>query len=182
MKHPRFQSLAQAVEAYYEELRRFAQLRTGSHTLAEDVVQETWLRANAAIGAMPRNPRAYLYRMAANVAVDHIRRARTQQRLEGRAGGPERTLGYGEALREIPSAEPAADEVAASRQELAILFDAIRELPEKCRRVFLLYRGEGMKMREVAARLDISERTVENHIARAMLHCRRRLRAAGRKV
>jgi RNA polymerase sigma-70 factor (ECF subfamily) len=175
-----FQSLAQAVEAYYEELRRFVQRRTGSQTLAEDVVQETWIRASTSGAAMPNNPRAYLYRMAGNIAVDHLRRRGAQARLEH--GDPVDACREDRGRDQIVSPAPGPDAVAAARQELAILCDAIRELPEKCRLVFLLYRGQGLTMREVAARLDISEKTVENHIARAMLHCRRRLREAGRNV
>lgn len=177
-----FQSLAQAVEAHYEELRRFAKRRTGSQTLAEDVVQETWIRASRSVGAMPDNPRAYLYRMAGNIAVDHLRRVRRQESLETNAWNDDPQSVSDPALPEIVSPEPVADEVTAAREELAILSAAIRELPEKCRLVFLLYRGEGLTMREVAARLDISEKTVENHLARAMVHCRRKLREAGREV
>jgi DNA-directed RNA polymerase specialized sigma24 family protein len=46
MTQPTFKSLAQAVEVLYEELRRHVQRRIGSHTFAEDVVQETWIRAS----------------------------------------------------------------------------------------------------------------------------------------
>ena len=37
-------------------------------------------------------------------------------------------------------------------------------------------------MREIASTLEITEKTVEKHIAKAMLHCRKRLREAGRQV
>ena len=80
------------------------------------------------------------------------------------------------------SPEPGPDAVVGAREELAILAEAVRELPEKCRIVFLLYRGQGLTMREIAARLQISEKTVEKHIARAMVHCRARLQAARRQV
>ena len=177
-----FQSLAQAVEAHYEELRRFILRRTGSQTLAEDVVQETWIRASASVGAMPDNPRAYLYRMAGNIAVDHLRRLRLREQVETGAWDDGPRSPADPAPLEIPSPAPIADEVAAAREELAILSTAIRELPEKCRLVFLLYRGEGLTMHQVALRLGISEKTVENHLARAMVHCRRKLKDAGRKV
>jgi len=167
-----FRSLADAVEAYHEELRRFVFRRTGSASLADDVVQETWLRASNTGVAMPDNPRAYLFRMAGNLAVDHIRRGRV--RGEG--------LGEGVLDAALPSTDPGPDAIVAGREELAILKQAVQELPERCRAVFLLYRGQGMTMRQVAERLSISEKTVEKHIARAMVHCRRRLREAGRNV
>lgn len=167
-----FRSLAHAVETYYDELRRFALRRTGSASLAEDVVQETWIRASTTNATMPDNPRAYLYRMTGNVAVDHLYRCRQ------RAGGTMDDL----LPEQLASDDPAPDAVVAGREELTILVDAVQELPEKCRQVFLLYRGRGLTMRRIAARLEISEKTVEKHIARAMIHCRQRLREAGRDV
>lgn len=167
-----FPSLAQAVEAYYEELRRFVLRRTRSASLADDVVQETWIRARATAAVMPANPRAYLYRMAGNLAVDRLRRDRAvADRTTGDAG-----------IERMACPAPAPDRVMQARQELAILSDAVRRLPPKCRTVFLLYRGHGLTMRQIAVRLGISEKTVEKHIARAMVACRRTLREAGRTV
>lgn len=48
-----FQSLAPAVEAYYDELRRFIHRRTGSPVIAGDLVQEIWIAANAAGDRLP---------------------------------------------------------------------------------------------------------------------------------
>lgn len=167
-----FRSLAHAVEAYYEELRHFALRRTGSASMADDVVQETWIRASTSKAGMPDNPRAYLYRMIGNVAVDHLYRCRPR----------ERTTIDDLPTEQLASDNPPPDAVVAGREEFAILVDAVQELPEKCRQVFLLYRGRGLTMRQIAARLEISEKTVEKHIARAMIHCRQRLRKAGRDV
>ena len=88
----------------------------------------------------------------------------------------------GELPDTVPDAWPAADQVVAARQELDILRQAVGDLPDKCRTVFVLYRGRGLTMRQIAERLGISEKTVEKHIAKAMLHCRGRLRLAGRRV
>ena len=172
MTQPSFQSLAQAVEAYYEELRRFVWRRTGSAWLADDIVQETWIRATTTGAAMPDNPRAYLYRMAGNLAIDQLRQ-------EGKQ--PSATT-EDHLLEQVASAAPAPDMAVAARQELDVLVEAVRGLPDKCRLVFLLYRGRGLTMRQIAARLGISEKTVEKHIARAMVDCRRKLRQAGRDV
>lgn len=174
-----FQSLAQAVETYYEELRLFVLNRTGSASLAEDVIQETWIRAAAT--ELPENPRAYLYKMAGNLAIDHIRRNGVRAKYEtgGSLNDPEN---HGHLQETISSPTPQPEDIAASREELKILCDAIDELPEKCREVFLLYRARGLAMREIAVQLELSPKTVENHIARALLHCRKRMREAGRKV
>lgn len=179
MTKPAFQSLAQAVEAYYDELRRYVRLRTGSPILADDVVNETWIRASTAAVVMPDNPRAYLFRMAGNIAIDHLRQNRARHNVEQDVAGQ---AGEDDGLAALASADPSPHAALHAREELAILIEAVRELPSKCREVFLLYRGEGLTMAEIAVELNISPKTVEKHIARAMLHCRARLRAAGRAV
>ncbi len=166
-------TLAQAVETYYEELKAFIAHRIGSPGTAADVVQETWLRAAATEPTAPiNNPRAYLYRMASHIAMDHLRRE----------SGRTANLGDVPDFDRFVDPRPGPEETAISRQELALLAEAVRELPDKCRTVFLLYRGQGLSMRQVAKATGTSEKTVEKHIAKAMLHCRRRLREAGRAV
>lgn len=181
MTTPKFTSLSQAVEIYYEELRQFIRQRTGSSSMAEDVVQETWIRANTTSAALPDNPRAYLYRMAGNLAVDHVRRRQAWERAEQLADGKSGES-FAQTVEQVPSDTPDPLEAVISQKELAALTAAVGELPDKCRQVFVLYRGHGLTMREIAARLSITEKTVEKHIARAMVHCRARLREAGRGI
>ncbi|MCU4675222.1 RNA polymerase sigma factor [Catenovulum sp. 2E275] len=163
-------SLSQAVEIYYDELKQFVMKRTGSSTIAEDVVQETWIRANNNQIITPDNPKAYLFSMANNLAIDHLRKIKptTTTPLENQI--------------ELNCDAPQPLESAISTQELNILLDAVQALPDKCKQAFLLYRGQDLTMREVAQNMGISEKTVEKHIAKAMLHCRQKLRQAGRNV
>jgi RNA polymerase sigma-70 factor (ECF subfamily) len=133
-------------------------------------MQETWLRAAQTRPVAPiANSRAYLYRVADHVAADHLRQDRMRARLVTDEAIPDTLCD--------PAPDP--EQVAATRQELALLEAAIRDLPAKCRAVFLLYRGRGFSMREIAATMGISEKTVEKHIAKAMVHCRQRLSDAG---
>ena len=162
--------LARLVEAHYEELRAFVRRRVGSASAAQEIVQETWVRVASDPPARdPDQPLAYLYRVAANLAVDRQRR----ERLEARHLVP------GAAPPDRPDSAPGPERTAAAREALAILERAVDELPERCRAAFLLYRGRGLSMRETAAALGITEKTVEKHVARAMVHCRRRLADAG---
>lgn len=168
--------LAAMLESRYEELHRFALRRSGSAAAADDIMQDAWLRLSGHAGGKAadeeavQRPLAYLYRVVANLAVDRQRQATAQGRHEVFEAVPEDRAGDA----------PTPFQVVAGQQEYALLQQAIRELPDKCREVFLLYRGKDLTMQQIAARLGISPRTVENHLARAMLHCRRRLRAAGR--
>ncbi len=173
MSNPASLSLPASVELHYDELKAFILRKVGCPAMAADVLQDMWVRLAVQEPPEPiHNPRAYLYRVAANLAVDRLRQESSRAKFIVVAGAPET----------VPSAAPDADRILAGREEFEILCAGIRELPEKCRRVFLLYRADGLTMRQIAARLDISEKTVEKHIARAMLHCRARLRAVGRRV
>jgi len=172
MPNPASFSLAAIVEAHYDELKAFVLRRVGCPAAAADVVQDVWLRSSQTAPAEPiLNARAYLYRVAANLATDHLRR----QRLHSRHIADDDPTA-------VPSAQPGPDLALASREEYAILREAIRDLPDKCRTAFLLSRDGGLTMRQIADRLGISDKTVEKHIAKALLHCRRRLREAGRHV
>lgn len=160
--------LAAALASHYEEIKAFILRKVGCADLAADVAQDAWVKmATTTPGEPIENPRAYLYRVAGNLASDRLRQAALRARLDG----------------DVPPEGDAAagltpERVAAGRQEYAVLLAAVEELPEKCRAAFLLYRGRGLSMREVAEALDISPKTVEKHVARAMLHCRARLAAA----
>jgi len=178
--HPIFQSLTHAVEIHYEELRHFLRRKTGSALMAEEIVQEVWIRAKSTSVDMPDNPRAYLYRMAENMAIDHVRKESTRNRMTNFSDLNDNDSETN--VESIPSALPEPIESIINQQEFAVLNAAVRELPDKCREVFLLYRGQGLRMKEIAEMLGVSEKTVEKHIARAMLHCRERLRQAGRNL
>ena len=172
MTQQRLRSLAQAVERYYEDLRRFVRKRTGSDSMADDVVQDTWLRATESSVAMPQNAKAYVFRMAENLAKDHFKKERIKSERE--AGDDQ--------YETIASDAPTLEAELTARQELNLLVAAVRDLPEKRRRIFILYRGHGLTMRQIAARLGLSQKTVENQIARAMVDCRKRLRDTGRDL
>jgi len=160
--HP---SLTHLVELHYEELKGYIQRKTGSSATASDIVQETWLRAARHATKQPDKPLAYLYRTATNLLLDKQRQDTTHGRYRGEIGLAD----------EIECPLSAPDKAAGVRQELEILSDALDDLPEKYRAVFLLSRCEGFTLREIALQLDIKERTIEKQIAKGMQHCRARL-------
>ncbi|MGO1540178.1 MAG: RNA polymerase sigma factor [Luteimonas sp.] len=166
------------LERRYQALRRYALRRAGSPAMADDVMQDVWLRlaggngATRADAAPVRNPEAYLCRVIDNLVIDRQRQITARGRHLSSEPVPE----------EIASETPEPFRVVLGQQEYALLREAVRDLPDKCRQVFLLYRGRDMSMKQVARQLGISPKTVENHLAHAMAHCRRRLREAGRQV
>jgi RNA polymerase sigma-70 factor (ECF subfamily) len=63
------------------------------------------------------------------------------------------------------------EEIVNAHQELALLSAAINELPAKCREVFVQRKVYGRSQKEIAARLGISENTVEQHLVKAARKC-----------
>ena len=155
------------------ELLRFLVARTGSASEAEDIVQDVWLRLQSAHSGPVGNPRAYMYRIAQNLVLDRIRDRRRRERREiDWAEG-----GAGPVTGETADTRPDAPAQIIEREDAAALAAAIAALPEAAGRAFRLHKLEGLPHAEVATRLGISRSGVEKHIAVAMAHLRRALRA-----
>jgi RNA polymerase sigma factor (sigma-70 family) len=75
---------------------------------------------------------------------------------------------------------PDAAETASQGQELELLHETIRLLPERCRQVFALRRLQGLSHREIATRLGISENTVDAQLCNAIFRCRQYFLSHGR--
>lgn len=149
-------------------LQRFLARRLGDNaSLAEDLTQEVWLRAATAEGAESiRNPKSYLFRIASNLAIDHIRHVRH---------GVE--LGGAEDYRElIADARPSPETEALHRSELRRLLAAVDRLPPRTREVFLLAKLQDMSYQEIALRLGIARNTVMVHMTSALALLERHLR------
>lgn len=125
---------------------------------AEDVVQKLWLKVQAVRDDPPiDNPRAYLRRLAHNVAVDHAQGDKRRRDVHAEAM----------ALLHEGAAGVSGERIVLARDELAKVERVIAALPEPTRRIFLLSRVEGMAQREIAAHLGVSRPTVEKHLRRA---------------
>jgi RNA polymerase sigma factor (sigma-70 family) len=151
--------------ADYGGLDRRLARRLGSADFASDVLQETYLRLEGMneIGTV-RSPKAYLFRIALNIAND--RRRAESRRL---------TVDEVDCLLDIPDDRPDASRVIEDRSEVNLLRHAIAELPERRRRVLMLSRVEGMPHREIANHLGVTVRTVEMDLKQAVEHCAERL-------
>lgn len=133
----------------------------------EDIVQETYVKACQIRNEEHiRNPHSFLLKMAKNLALDHIKRAefRLTSSLTNYAEDTEVTLTTGEDV---------TLDTAASDQEFAIFCEAVRELPLQTRRAFVLKKVYGYSQKEIAAKLNVSESTVEKHIASGLFKSRK---------
>lgn len=150
-----------------DALLRFLVHRLGNAALAEDLTQETWVRAARADGAAAvGNPRAYLFRIAANLALDHQRHVAHRVEVESTEG----------VVAGIADPRPSPETTAIDRAEFEAMLTAVEALPPRCREVFILARFEGATYSEVAARLGIARSTVVSHMVTALAALERALR------
>lgn len=172
------------------ELYAFAARRTGGErTLAEDVVQETWLRAVAAWrkSGLPREPLAWLKTTARHLLLNHYR---TQQRRPSIAVEPSALaeLIAAPASELAESAAPADSTLAddpltaafrsASGAAAAVQWGLARLAPDEAQ-LLEAFHLEGDSTRALAGRLGLSERAIEGRLHRARAKLRRELAALG---
>jgi RNA polymerase sigma-70 factor (ECF subfamily) len=161
--------VASLFRQYGHELFGFLSARLRSHE-AEDVAQKTYLQLlQHPDPGLIENPRAYLFKTASNMLVDHVRRQKVHS---GR-------LSPDVELESVVSPFPDPEAVADSDLQLQRFRAALASLPAECRTVFLLNRIDGLTHEEIAQRLGISKRTVARYIIRALDRCQRRMSGSG---
>jgi RNA polymerase sigma factor (sigma-70 family) len=148
---------AQSFQAYRPELLRFLTGRLGCRSTAEDLAQESFLRLLGAQQEL-RSPKAFLFKVAGNLALDHGRVEGRRKQLLAQAAEtlwdeedemtPERDLG--------------------ARMEVAHIMEALTPLPPVAREIFYLCHFERMTQCEAAAALGISRKAVIKHLRAVM--------------
>lgn len=144
-----------------KDLLRYLERRT-SRVAPEDVLQETWLKLHERGDPSSwREPRAFLFTTAANLATDAERRETRADKLFCREMTGDDTP--------CPHSDPQASAEAA--EDIARLTAALDELTPLCREAFLLNRIEALTHVEIATRLGISTKSVQRYVERALRHC-----------
>ena len=148
---------------HYSSLVLSAARLLGDRSLGEEVVQdvmlELWRRREALVLTGPL--RAYLHQSTRNRALNHLRHGRTVRQSES--------------FVRPPTAAPHADARVGSRELQAAVVEAMAELSPQQREVFEMSRRDGLTYPEIASVLDISVKTVEARMGRALRHLRERL-------
>ena len=131
----------------------------------DELLQETYARLLVAGSSSQesniRSVRAFCLTVARNVALDWLRRKEVVP-LE---------LVSNMASLEVLDEGAQIEEIVNAHQELALLAQAVAAMPRRCRQVFTLRKVYGFSQKEIAARLHISENTVEQHLMKAARRC-----------
>ncbi len=152
-------AFGQIVERYQRLLCSLAYSATGDLAASEDVAQETFLAAWLKLGELrePEKLRAWLCGIL-RFKISHVRRRGGREPVSGAVELDE--------ARDVPTGEIEAGDAAMAREEQAIMWHALRELPENYREPLVLYYREHRSIEHVAVDLDLTEDTVKQRLSR----------------
>lgn len=154
---------------YAPEVQNFIARYVGNYSTAEDLTHEVFINSFKATREKElENPRAYLFAAARNHLINHFRN-RTNRCSDV-------TVEFDEMVH--AGDMRAEDKRLEARDDLQQVLKAIRTLPPRAQQAFLLNRVHQLSYGEVGKRMGISPRTVENHVAKALLVCARQLAAS----
>lgn len=154
-------ALAGLYERYRRELVAFVRMKVGGGPPEpEDVAQQAFVNYAALDDPTAvHNPRAFLYRTAANIVTNHHRRAALDRKHAALETEQESDRARDELSPEI---------VLLDREQLALVEAAIKGLPARRRRYLLLNRLDGLSYVEIARREGLSEGVVRKQVAKAI--------------
>jgi RNA polymerase sigma factor (sigma-70 family) len=154
-----YTQIAALFHQYREELTRRLAGMVKSQETAADLVQDTYVRLLRLGDAhVVEQPRALLHRIAANLAIDHLRKEKNSvQAFDGM-----------DAAMAVPSQAPSSERELLSKERLRLCLQAIDQLPPRSREAFVLCRVYGYSYQEIAVRMGISESGVEKLLMRAL--------------
>lgn len=163
-----------AYQSTYSQLVRFFRNRLDNSNDADDLSQDVFtLWLNRKEQTPVKESRAYLFKIANHVLIDHWRRNQRQTKSE---------TSIDEVTHETHFEQSQADpsEILEHQQRIQWLSEALETLPPRRREAFLLYRFDGLSQSEIAERMEISISMVEKHIAAALVHCKKHLDNQGK--
>jgi RNA polymerase sigma-70 factor (family 1) len=163
------QAFKELYQRYDAQLYPFLRKLARSERDAQEIIQETFIKIWLSRDRLNEieQPRAYIFRAAANTSHNWLKRNLVAQKAE-----QEHYLSIAGNTDTI--------ELQLSARDLQVLIQRIiAEMPEQRRRIYLMHRQQGMKVNEIAAELQISVSTVKNTLSTALKTIREKLGEAG---
>lgn len=169
----RAELVARLFREHNQALISLLALRLHSVQDAKEIAQESYVRLlqldrPGAASLL----RAYLFRIAQNLAIDRLRQRSVRHRS---AAALEAELFDELSTHDDPERRTLASEA------LVFISSCLEELPPACQRAFWMHRVQGASVMEIAADLGVTDRMVRHHLARALVYCQLRLRGASRE-
>jgi RNA polymerase sigma-70 factor, ECF subfamily len=146
-------------EAHRTAVHAYFVGRTGDRWAAADLMQEVFIRAWQRLpeltGRSPDGQRAWIFTVARNLSIDTSRRERTRASAERALGG------------QPAPAPPSVSTAVIAAERVAIVAEAIRQLPEQQRTALAMTAAGGLTSAQIAAALDVPAGTVRYRLSMA---------------
>jgi RNA polymerase sigma-70 factor (ECF subfamily) len=150
------------------DLIRFISRKVSCNEDAAEIAQDTYLAVSKVDLSTVKNPRAYIFKSAANLTIDFIRARDTRRRNESKVAQLSE-------IRAEVDRYASANEVESGievKEILESLNKALSHVSPKCKKAFLLHRVQNKTYREIAKEMNITTSMVEKHISNALHACR----------
>jgi RNA polymerase sigma-70 factor (family 1) len=148
---------------YYDGLRNFVYYKTGDADLAEDIVQEVFLKVwNIRRQVVPETVKSFLYTIAENITRNHYRHQQVVYNFANRY--------------DVENTADEADHEIRREEFHRHLQKTLTEIPEKSRIVFLMNRIDGLTYAEIAERLNLSVKAIEKRMSEAIAIIREKIK------
>jgi len=153
-----FKAVEEAFSLYKDNIFNYVSKMIGC-SFAVDITQDVFTKAlEKWSSAKPRNVKAWIFRIAHNACIDHIRRSTLERRILGKSEKPKNSSDTILLIKHDSIKQP-LDNVLKSEMYDNIMI-AINKLPEEQKQVFLLREESGMNFKEIAAIVDAPLNTV----------------------
>lgn len=163
------EAFAALVEKYRIKMFNLAYSITRDPDLADDLAQDVFIKAYESLPKFKSRSGfgTWLYRIAVNASMDHLRKERKFKTTVYKARASEQAVHDDEIIKQ---------EIEEEKEERRkLLYQALRSLPDKHRIILTLRDVQGLPYKEIAGMLDISPGTVDSRLHRARQKLRKRL-------
>ena len=152
--------------SFYPKLVRFATVYVVYEEDAENIIQDLFLGLWESKDSLKyiENINAYMYKLAKNKCLDHLKHQMVKDRFVVNA----QTLYEQEISLKLQSLDNFDVEPGSEERVEKIVTKAIDSLPPKCREIFIFSRFDGLKYKEISDKLNISVNTVETQMCIAL--------------
>ncbi len=152
-------------DRFYIKIYRYTSYYVKSIDIREEIVSDVFFNfwVNRKKNPSIENPEGYLYTMVKNTALSYM------------SNKEDTTFEINEHFQEELSDTKTPENIIIDEEIAVAIKNAIDDLPERCRLIFLMAREEGLKYREIAELLSISEKTVNAQMVLAIKKLSKRL-------
>lgn len=158
-------SFAELYKNEYFGVFRFLARKLGNDHEAQEITQDAFVKVWKLneVDSID-NLKAFVYRVASNLAIDALRRKNVEDRYKGQL-----TVDESERMRLAGVIENADQyEALARKQQVEAIMIVIQSLPRNCQIAFILNRFKGLNYNEVACRMGVSKSMIEKHVSKAL--------------